>query len=101
MSTLTAKQVAGELSMSEDWFRRAQPQLEAEGFPPPLPLPSLRHETGRRRRPRKVWSADAVRDWIRNPRRSPLVSPAAANDAAPARPDIPARDRDILRDRFG
>ena len=92
--TLTAQQVAAALQASTDWFYRARAALEAEGFPRPLPLPSVRGNKGRA--PMR-WSADAVSDWIRNPRKPHIV----ANENAPPAPAGRRADRERLRGLLG
>lgn len=96
MSAVDARTVAHELAISYDLFLRTRTELEARGFPRPLPL------VGRlkRGRPPLRWSLDAVRDWIRNPAppaRLPDISDADARRILRLAP----RDTDKLQRRLG
>lgn len=48
--------------MSADWFYAARRDLEADGFPPPLAVPTVR---GTRGRPRLRYSREAIYAWKR------------------------------------
>src|SRR5690606_33601194 len=81
---LSARQVAAALGISYDLFIRTRAQLEARGFPRPLPLVSRGGRAGgpgevgtgsppgasgrKRGRPPLKWCADSVEDWKRDPR---------------------------------
>lgn len=69
---LTAAEVAAKLRHCGKWFRRRRRELEANGFPPPLPCTHGR-----------LWSRAAVERWI-------------AGDTEKATADAEAKAREIL-----
>lgn len=81
--TVTAQTAAQMLTMSYDWFMRARKELEAAGFPTPLPLPSVR---GQRGKSPLRWSRAAVLAWIDRPHQTAIHASVNDNDAAAPSP---------------
>lgn len=82
--TLSEKQTAAALGLTVDFFRRERPELEANGFPPPV-YPDPDRPGARNRR----WSPAAVQAWIDRPR-------AGADRIVPPWPAAPDADSDQL-----
>ena len=61
--SMNAAQVAARFLREKDWLYRARAQLEKQGFPRPIPVPSGRPRQGRGR-PEYVWDRAAVEAWF-------------------------------------
>jgi hypothetical protein len=99
---LKADAVAARFARSKDWLLRARPELEARGFPPPVPTPPARGRRGRGR-PVYVWDQAAVEAWFALQAPAHLHAamglPAAANENDP-RTDRSARTAATLEGRL-